>query len=380
MWIDVAGATTVSVADGLDPALERTVAAAFRPYLPQAGSIAGAGVTIEQLIAGPAFRDIEGRAGDDLVTAYDGSRAYILRGRGSCVLPDPLRDVPAAFAFTSGFPVHEMVHSYVRTAAAVTALHNEAVVVHASAVSIEGRAVLVGGWSESGKTEVALAFAEAGARFISDKWTIVRADGSVCPFPASVGIRKWVLPYLPRLRAALPAIARAQLAGARAVSMVSRPMQRPFRSALLREAGLYSRRVAALADRAALSVEQVRAAYGITGDPTEPVPLGLVVLLTTAEPGTRPEAVPADPDTVARRLAQAAMFERRSYFSVTERVRYGGAGEERTDGPAVAVAEERLLGARFAPVRVLQVRTPFPGDPRLVVQSILRAVGDDPEK
>jgi hypothetical protein len=380
VWIDVGGATTVSVADGLDVALERTVAAAFRPYLPQYGSISGSGVTIEQLTAGPAFRDIEGRAGDDLVTAYDGGSAYILRGRGSCVLPDPLRDVPAAFAFTPGFPVHELVHSYVRTAAAVTALLNEAVVVHASAVSIEGRAVLVGGWSESGKTEVALAFAEAGARFISDKWTIVRADGSVCPFPASVGIRKWVLPYLPRLRAALPAIARAQLAGARAVSMVSRPMQRPFGNSLLREAALYSRRVAALADRAALSVEQVRAAYGIEGDPTEPVPLGLVVLLTTAEPGTRPEAVPADPETVARRLAQAAMFERRSYFSVTDRVRYGGAGEERTDGPAVAAAEERLLGERLAPVRVLQVPTPFPGDPRLVVQSILRAVGDDPEK
>jgi hypothetical protein len=253
-------------------------------------------------------------------------------------------------------------------------LGNDAVVVHASAVSIDGRAILVGGWSESGKTEIALALAEAGAEFISDKWTIVRADGTVCPFPASVGIRRWVLPYLPRLRARLPRLARVQIVGAAAASLASRPIRRSSGNALLREAGALSTRLVAMADRVALSLDQVRAAYGTSGDVKTPVPLGLVVLLSTAAPGKSPEVVSVDSGTVARRLAQAAGFERRAYFSVTERVRYGGASQDRTDGPAVTGIETNLLQARLAAIGLLEVRTPFPGDPRRVVEPIFRGL------
>jgi hypothetical protein len=376
LCLDIGGASTLSVAEGTEPSLSAMVAEAFAPYGPATAPVATPSVSIESLADRPTFRDIEGRAGDDLVTAYDGSRAFVIVGRQACAIPDPLHYSPATFAFTPGFPIHSLLHSYVRTAAALTALRNDAVVVHASAVSIKGQGVLVGGWSESGKTEVALALAEAGAEFLSDKWTIVGRDGSLRPFPASVGVRKWVLPYLPRLRSALPRMARAQLMGAAAVSLASRPMQRPFRNPLLREVGSYSRRLAALADRAALSVAQVRAAYGTTSDPIAPVPLGLVVLLSTAAPRTRPATVRGDPEVVSHRLAQAAMFERRSYFSVTDRARYGGASEDRTDGPAVARIEEPLLRARLAGVMVLQVQAPFPSDPRRVVESIVAGGAD----
>jgi hypothetical protein len=327
-------------------------------------------VSIQPIRDAPTFLDIENAAGDGVVTAYDGERAYLLRGRHSCVVPDPIRDAPAVFAYTPGFPLLELVHSHIRPAVAIAALRRDAVVVHGSAVSINGRAVVIGGWSESGKTEVALALAEAGAEFLSDKWTIIRADGSVCPFPASVGVRRWVLPYLPRLSARLPRTARAQLAGAATISIASRPLRRAFRSTLLREAGAHSTQLLALADRAALSVDQVRAAYGTVGDATRPVPLGLVVLLSTVGPGALPEAAAVEPDIAALRLAQAAAFERRAYFSVTERVRYGGASLERTDGPTVTHLEASLLRARLAESSVLQVRTPFPSDPRRVVERI----------
>jgi hypothetical protein len=371
MWFDIGGAATLAVAPGTEPALAGAVAGAFVPYRPRSEPVATVGVSIQPLSHAPRFQDIENRAGDGLVTAYDGERAYILHGRHACVVPDPLRDAPAAFAYTPGFPMHELVRSYVRTAVSLTALRTDAVVVHASAVSIHGRAVLIGGWSESGKTEIALALAEAGAEFISDKWTIVRSDGSVCPFPASVGVRRWVLPYLPKLRARLPRTATAQLAGAAALSLVSRPLRRSFRNAVLREAGSRSTQLVALAERAALSVEQVRAAYGNVGDVTTPLPLGLVVLLSTVAHGTRPAATSVETGIVARRLAQAAAFERRTYFSVTERVRYGGASPDRTDGPTVAGIEESLLRARLTASGVLEVRTPFPGDPRRAAESIL---------
>lgn len=370
MWIDVGGATTLAIAPGAEPALARAVTRAFAPYPPRRDLIGTIGVAIEPRPEAPTFTDIEGPAGDGLATAYDGERAYVLRGRHACVVPDPLRDVPATFGYTPGFPMHELVRSYVRTAVSLVGLRTDAVVVHASAVSIEGRAVLLGGWSESGKTETALALAEAGAEFISDKWTIVLADGSVRPFPASVGVRRWVLPYLPKLRACLPRAARIQLTGATALSVVAQPLRRSFRSPALQEVSSGSKRLVEMADRSALSVEQIRAAYGTIGDVTKPVPLGLVVLLSTVAPGARPNAAPADPGVVAERLARAAAFERRAYFAVTERVLYGGANRDRTDGPTVAGIEERLLRARLANARVMEIRTPFPSDPRRAVESI----------
>ncbi len=374
MWLDIGGAATIAVAAEAEPALARSISRAFAPYLPQPEPASTVSVSVLPTSEVPAFQDIQGAAGDGLVTGYDGQRAYIVRGRHACVLPDPLRDAPAVFAYMPGFPMLDLVRPYVRPAVALAALRSEAVVVHASAVSIGGRAVLVGGWSESGKTEIALALAEAGAEFLSDKWTIVRADGSVCPFPASVGVRRWVLPYLPRLRARLPRASKAQLVGAAAVSLASRPFRRSFRNAVLREVGSRSTQIAALADRAALSVDQVRAAYGTVGDVTRPVPLGLVVLLSTTALGTAPVVAPAEVGLVARRLAQAAAFERRAYFSVTDRVRYGGASSERSDGSSVAGIEEKLLRVTLADAASLQVRTPFPSDPRRVVESITRAL------
>jgi hypothetical protein len=374
MWIDVGGAATVSVAPEAEPGITRGIERAFTPYLPHVESASGIGVLIRPVTDVPAFRDIENAAGDGLVTAYDGERAYVLRGRQACVVPDPVRECPAVFAYTARFPVLDLVRSYIRPAVALAALANDAVVVHASAVAINGRAILVGGWSESGKTEIALALAEAGAEFISDKWTIVRADGTVCPFPASVGIRRWVLPYLPKLRAKLPRLASAQIVGAAAASFASRPIRRPSGNAFLREAGALSTKLVAMADRVALSVDQVRAAYATTGDVKTPVPLGLVVLLSTVAPGTTPEVVPVDPGTVAGRLAQAAAFERRAYFSVTKRVRYGGASHDRTDGPAVTGLETNLLRVRFAATGRLEVRAPFPNDPRRVVEPIFRGL------
>lgn len=374
MWFDIGGAGTLALGAGAEPGLARAVADAFAPYPPRANQAATVGVSIQATSVTPTFQDIENRAGDGMVTAYDGERAYILRGRYACAMPDALRNSPATFAYAPGFPMHDIVRSHVRTAVAVAALRTEAVVVHASAVAINGRAVLIGGWSESGKTEIALALAEAGAEFISDKWTIVLPDGTVCPFPASVGIRRWVLPYLPKLRAALPRTARAQLLGAAAASFASRPLERPFRNPILREVGLRSADLVALADRTPLSVEQVRAAYGTVGDVTRPVPLGVVVLLSTVAPGTRPTSARVDADFVAERLARAAAFERRTYFSVTERARYGGAGGNRTDSQTVARIEEGLLRTRFSGAGLLQIRTPFPSDPRRVVEGISRSL------
>jgi serine kinase of HPr protein (carbohydrate metabolism regulator) len=48
---------------------------------------------------------------------------------------------------------------------------------HASCVAITGRAVLIGGRSGSGKSDLALRLIDRGAGLVSDDYTIVRRDG-----------------------------------------------------------------------------------------------------------------------------------------------------------------------------------------------------------
>ena len=49
--------------------------------------------------------------------------------------------------------------------------------IHASAVAVDGRAVLIGGPSGSGKSDLALRLLDRGFRLVSDDRTIVRRDG-----------------------------------------------------------------------------------------------------------------------------------------------------------------------------------------------------------
>ena len=49
--------------------------------------------------------------------------------------------------------------------------------VHASCVAIAGRAVLIGGASGRGKSDLALRLIDRGARLVSDDYTILRSTG-----------------------------------------------------------------------------------------------------------------------------------------------------------------------------------------------------------
>ncbi len=56
--------------------------------------------------------------------------------------------------------------------------------VHASAVAIAGRAVLIGGRSGSGKSDLALRLIDRGARLVSDDYTFVRrSEGRLLASP-----------------------------------------------------------------------------------------------------------------------------------------------------------------------------------------------------
>ena len=274
-----------------------------------------------------------------------------------------------AFAAERGFPLGRVFGRFVRPALQLAAFGYGAVAVHGSAVVADGRGIVVAGWSEAGKTETALALVEEGATFLSDKWTLVFDDGSLACFPVPIGVRRWLLRYAPALRRSLPRGARLQFAAAAAGEAAAH-----LTASLARRGGVVAATQAAvaelatLAQRASLSPSQLSAAYG-QPPPTGRAPLTALVLLTTTADG-RPQAEPRDPAWAARRLARSATYERRDYLSLSERARYvrdvdGGADTAHL----IEDREERHLASVLASARVIEVRTPFPTDPRRIVDA-----------
>src|ERR671912_140647 len=145
-------------------------------------------VTIVERPGPPPEAERQGDAGDGVATASDGSRLW-WRGSGGW----------SAIG---------------------------AVAVHGSLVAAEGSGILVSGWSESGKTEVALALALAlGGGLASDKWVVVR-DGGAWAVPGAAGIRGWVVPYLAGGLSAMSGIQRARLRSEGITRRASRALAR----------------------------------------------------------------------------------------------------------------------------------------------------------
>jgi hypothetical protein len=285
-------------------------------------------------------------------------------------IPDPWRDEELRFAYQPGFPIARIFSSLIRPTIQVGMLGREASTVHASSVEIDGSAILVAGWSESGKTETALALMERGAQFQSDKWTVVSADGAAAPFPISVGVRRWVLPYLPTLRGAMPRSSTARFLAAGVAGTVTTPMLR--RGGRGRLTGLVrqaARQGLALADRVALTPSELRRVYGQQDDPTRRLPIRMVVLLTTVPTERSPSIKAADREWVIERLVRSAAFERRAFFAWQERAAY--AFPSRATEPSTWIdRERRLLHQALGSAELVQVEAPFPTDPRPVADII----------
>jgi hypothetical protein len=363
---DLSGRLTVGF-DGDDRVVSRLLAAQMDPFRASAAPGRSADVSfVPDPHAVGTLVDVQNPARDGIVTVSDGDGLAIVADGLACRVPDRLADRPVRFAYQPGFPLARIYTRIVRPALQLALHPGGAAAVHAASVELDGRAVLVAGWSETGKTETALALMESGARFLSDKWTVVGTDGEASAFPVGVGVRGWVLPHLPTLAAALPRRARARLGVAGAAAAVTRPLRaRPGR------AGAAAERAVALADRAALTPTQLRMAYGQRDDAARRLPVGAVLVLTTV-PGPEIACEPADPGWAAARLARSAAYERRELFAVQERRRYAfpRAGGESLDD--VVLREAAILERALGHGAVLEVRAPFPVDPRRVAAAVSR--------
>ena len=338
------------------------VAHELDPYVPHPNGGDAPLLTIRERTDRPSLREFQNLAGDGWTTGYDGERLFVVAGGRTCSLPDAegLIDVEASF------PVRQLM-SVVRPALHLALLEVGTPVLHAACVEVDGRAVLVAGWSESGKTETALAMVERGASFLSDKWTLLLPGHRAGAFPIGVGIRRWVLQYLPQLRSALPGRARTQLhlvaaASAATAPIRSRSWHGPFGLAVD-----VTRRAIELGDRAGLSPSQVRAAYGDTRDPMRTPPIGLIAVLRNSGPA---EMVVEDGDAarLAIRLAVSAATEREPFMALQRRAAYAEANLPTTAD--LVARDAAMIEAVIAGVPLVEVTAPFPTDPREVARAI----------
>ncbi|SFP12938.1 hypothetical protein SAMN05660464_2147 [Geodermatophilus dictyosporus] len=370
---DLSGRVSLGVLGG-DPRTLEAVARQMDPFVTGGTAVAGRpDVVLELSDDRPSrFLEVHNPARDGMTTAYDGRDLHLVAGGRSCaIVPSP--DGGLTLRCPPSFPLGPLFRTVVRPTLQVAATGHDTAAVHSAAVEIDGRAVLVAGWSESGKTETALALVEEGAGWLSDKWTLLGGDGEASAFPVNVGVRRWVLPFLPRLAGALPRPARAQVALAGVVARTTRPLRRGSAAGGRTAAAAVAERAVGLVDRAALSTSEIRAAYGQTDDPTRRLELGTLVLLTTV-PGSSVSVETGAPGWAARRLALTAAYERHDWHMLQDRLRYAdpwlvGDGRGRTVDAECRILERALAGAR-----VLHVRAPFPVDPRRVVSALREAL------
>lgn len=364
MTVSLPGGVTVEVTSR-DDRLRSVVLEQLDPFRDEVSTRdADADVVIEDLDPATVTLDeIHRLAGDGLSTASDGSSLYALAGDALCRLPDVTADGPLRFGVGPGFPLRPLFGAMVRPTLHARMLEHDAMAMHGASVHLDGGAVLVTGWSESGKTETALALLERGATFVSDKWTVVEPGFRAGTFPIGVGIRRWMLPHAPKLAGSLPRAARLQLAGAGVAGAVSSPVRR------MRPGGRLGRllvgsveRAVRLADRAALTPSDLAAIYGTPGDPRSTWPIRGVIVLRTV-PGGEVTARPVESATVARRLAWSATVERGDFHAYRRRAAYALAWGDDDLARRTLEVERSRIGTLLDGVPSVEVSAPFPTDP-----------------
>ena len=369
---DLHGLASLAVDDDRDH-ISRYLDSQMDPYEPSIGMVreeTDVVLTPNDGILSRKLCDVHGPAGDARRTGSDGRVCYLLH-RGSR-LELPRFDPPPRqlrLAYDRKFPLWAAFGEVVRGLLQLATINHRAITVHGAAVQVGEGGLVVCGWSESGKTETALALAEAGARFISDKWTIIDSGGGIHPFPVGVGIRDWVLDFLPRLRAHLRYSDRTRLRLSRVTRAALPRLARATSSPVGALVESQLDRALTLASRLSLPQTEVAGVYGSPRDPLRVPRLSTLALLTTVS-GDPVRVRPADVGWAAVRLARSAAYERRALYELDARSRYatGKPGPSRL--LRVPAEEAELLRSALEGVQLLEVGAPFPTDPRKVADAL----------
>lgn len=310
-----------------------------------------------------------GDAGDGQETEFTDSGFTLIKGRSAITIPFESVGASCAFACSRGAAMRRLLVDYVRPALQLSLLPKGSLALHAAAVSLDGRGVLLAGWAESGKTEAMLAFLQAGASFVSDKWTVVDGDGaSVHHFPTPITVRHWMIDLIPGLRERLTGSERlrARAAGLAASVLPGNGGPSPL-PALDEVKGL-----ADLAGRVSVTPGRL---FGGAGNgrghwqSSVSAPLhSLFLLLTSSD--RKILVRPAEADEVARRLAGCAVYERRAFLGLYQRYKFAFPGRPNPLIEEAQRTEAQMLTRALASKKVFTVEAPFPFDPAALYEAV----------
>jgi hypothetical protein len=198
----------------------------------------------------------------------------------------------------------------------LTVLANGGLPLHAGAFELDGRGVLVTGWSKGGKTELLMAATRAGARYIGDEWVYLTGDGRMHGIPEPVRLWDWHLDQLPDVRRDLPAGERLRLRMLPLAGRLDGAM--PGRVRRSAPGRLLHRAVPVVDGQRHVDLAPERL-FG---------PLGTLsgqldhVLLVIAAAGTSFEVTPIDPVEVADRMVFSLLHERLDLAALYLQARY----------------------------------------------------------
>ena len=357
---DIGGMTAVSIT-GLTAPMLSSVTRALRPWASTSG--ASRAFTIDLVTNIPTWDEILGDSGD-------GRRTGIRRGQVGTLFDDGWWSIegqgdPYHLQASRDFGVSRLIAEVLRPAAMVHVARLGGATVHGSAVIAEDGPWLFAGWSESGKTETALAFRETGATIIADKWTLLRPDRRLAGYPGPVNVRPWLLPYLPGLRSRVNVRMRTQHTAVRLAGVGPAALRR-LPGPAVREAARRLKAITDLGGSFRFSIDDL-AQGGKVPDVTEPIRR---LVLLRVSPGATIRVSGATADEVLEPLVLSASHERQPWRTLIERAAFASPGVDLQSLEVIGL-ERTALRKMLSDIEIVVARAPFPTDPRRIRDALL---------
>jgi hypothetical protein len=360
---DIGGLLGLRLREPTEP-LERAVARQLDPLRPVDALVREPDVIISHLdetsVTSRGHR--LGAAGDNQFCFFDDERLSVSSGTSLVSVQFDRVGTACEVQCAPDSGMRKLLIDYVRPALQLSLLPKNALALHSAAATVNGKGILFAGWAESGKTESMLGFLQAGASFVSDKWTIVAGDGSrIHNFPTPITVRDWMIDLIPGLRSRLT---RTGLLRARAAEVASSVLASG--GALKRVPGVSQMKsLADLAGRVSVSYNQLfgngtNGQVGWTSASSAPLDILFFLLTGSSE---KIQVRSAHPAEVAGRLADCARYERRSFYGLYQRFRYAFPGRRNELIEGARNVEAEMLTKALEGKAVHLVEAPFPFNP-----------------
>jgi hypothetical protein len=238
----------------------------------------------------------------------------------------------------------------------LTVLANGALPLHAAAFELDGVGTLVTGWSKGGKTELLMAAAGAGARYIGDEWVYLTTDGRMHGIPEPIRLWDWHLDQLPEAKAQLSAGERLKLRAIPALRGLDRATPRRIRG--LPPSRALHRAMPTLEGQLHADLPPDRL-FGSLGDMTGRLDRVLFVV-SAAGPETTVE--PMDPDEIAARMSASLLHERLDLTTLMLQARFAHPDLRNEHTESAEGRQRELLERTLAGRPAWRVTHPYPVD------------------